>query len=152
MQECDLGRVFHADFRGWNEVDHSNGTARDVKLIEGCCSIPRCIMAGTKKRHPAAFKAKAALEAAQQTRTAAELGKAFPVHPVPISRGRNISSTTSIPSSVTAPPRAGGQAGPPGRTLREDRPTQHGDRTAEKKPGPRQLTRIGRSSNLIILI
>jgi transposase len=68
------------------EVDPFNWTARDVKLIEGYCSIPRCVMAGTKKRHPAAFKAKVALEAAKQTRTAAELAKAFQVHPVQISQ------------------------------------------------------------------
>ena len=43
-------------------------------------------MAGTKKRHPAAFKAKVALEAAKQTRTAAELAKAFQVHPIQISK------------------------------------------------------------------
>ena len=43
-------------------------------------------MAGTKKRHPAAFKAKVALEAAKQTRTAAELAKAFQVQPVQISK------------------------------------------------------------------
>ena len=39
-----------------------------------------------KKRHPAAFKAKVALEAAKQTRTLAELSKAFQVHPVQISQ------------------------------------------------------------------
>src|SRR5271165_5393666 len=43
-------------------------------------------MAGTRKRHPAAFKAKVALEAAKQTRTAAELSTAFQVHPVQISQ------------------------------------------------------------------
>jgi transposase-like protein len=43
-------------------------------------------MAVTKKRHPAAFKAKVALEAAKQTRTAADLAKAFQVHPVQISQ------------------------------------------------------------------
>ncbi len=43
-------------------------------------------MAGTKKRHPAAFKAKVALEAAKQTKTVAELAKAFQVHPVQISQ------------------------------------------------------------------
>ena len=43
-------------------------------------------MAGTKKRHPAAFQAKVALEAAKQTRTAAEFAKAFQVHPVQISK------------------------------------------------------------------
>ncbi|MBV8268741.1 MAG: hypothetical protein JO252_20620 [Planctomycetaceae bacterium] len=42
-------------------------------------------MAGTKKRHPAAFKARVALEAAKQTRIAAELAKAFQVYPVRIS-------------------------------------------------------------------
>ena len=35
-------------------------------------------MTGKRKRHPAAFKAKVALEAAKQTRTAAELAKAYP--------------------------------------------------------------------------
>jgi transposase-like protein len=43
-------------------------------------------MGATRKRHTAAFRAKVALEAAKQTRTAAELAKAFQVHPVQISR------------------------------------------------------------------
>ena len=44
-------------------------------------------MANTRqKRHPAAFKAKVALEAAKQTRTIAELAKAYQVHPVQISQ------------------------------------------------------------------
>ena len=43
-------------------------------------------MAGARKHHPAAFKAKVALEAAKQTRTIAELAKAYQVHPVPISQ------------------------------------------------------------------
>ena len=43
-------------------------------------------MGATRKRHTAAFKAKVALEAAKQTRTAAELAKAFQVHPVQISQ------------------------------------------------------------------
>ena len=43
-------------------------------------------MAGKRKRHPAAFKAKVALEAAKQTRTIAELAKTFQVHPVQISQ------------------------------------------------------------------
>ncbi len=44
-------------------------------------------MANTRqKRRPAAFKAKVALEAAKQTRTLAELSKAFQVHPVQISQ------------------------------------------------------------------
>lgn len=41
-------------------------------------------MAGARKRHPASFKAKVALEAAKQTRTVAELAKAYQVHPVQI--------------------------------------------------------------------
>jgi putative transposase len=41
-----------------------------------------------KKRHPAAFKAKVALEAAKQTRTLAELSRIFQVHPVQISQGK----------------------------------------------------------------
>jgi transposase-like protein len=43
-------------------------------------------MAGRRKRHPAAFKAKVALEAAKQTKTVAELAKAYQVHPVQISQ------------------------------------------------------------------
>src|SRR5205807_278904 len=39
-------------------------------------------MTGTRKRHSAAFKARVALEAAKQTRTLAELSRAFQVHPV----------------------------------------------------------------------
>ena len=43
-------------------------------------------MAGACKRHSASFKAKVALEAARQTRTIAELAKAYQVHPVQISQ------------------------------------------------------------------
>ena len=44
-------------------------------------------MADTRqKRHSAAFKAKVALEAIKQTRTLAELARAFHVHPVRISQ------------------------------------------------------------------
>src|SRR4051812_16251734 len=43
-------------------------------------------MTAKRKRHPAAFKAKVALEAAKQTKTVAELAKAFHVHPVQISQ------------------------------------------------------------------
>jgi transposase-like protein len=43
-------------------------------------------MTGSRKRHPAAFKARVALEAAKQTRTLAELAKAYQVHPVQISQ------------------------------------------------------------------
>ena len=43
-------------------------------------------MAVKRKRHPASFKAKVALEAAKQTKTVAELAKAFQVHPVQISQ------------------------------------------------------------------
>jgi putative transposase len=43
-------------------------------------------MTGTRKRYSAAFKARVALEAAKQTRTLAELSRAFQVHPVPISQ------------------------------------------------------------------
>jgi transposase-like protein len=42
-------------------------------------------MAGTRKRYPAAFKAKVAMEAVKQTKTVAELAKAYQVHPVQIS-------------------------------------------------------------------
>jgi len=43
-------------------------------------------MTGKRKRHSAAFKAKVALEAVKQTRTLAELARAFQVHPVQISQ------------------------------------------------------------------
>ena len=43
-------------------------------------------MAGTRRRHVAAFKAKVALEAAKQVKTVAELAKTYQVHPVQISQ------------------------------------------------------------------
>ena len=43
-------------------------------------------MAGSRKRHSAAFKARVALEAAKQSKTIAELAKAYQVHPVQISQ------------------------------------------------------------------
>ena len=43
-------------------------------------------MTGKRKRHPAAFKARVALEAARQIKTVAELVKACQVHPVQISQ------------------------------------------------------------------
>ena len=43
-------------------------------------------MTGNPRLHPAAFKAKVALDAAKQTRTVAELAKAYQVHPVQISQ------------------------------------------------------------------
>jgi transposase-like protein len=43
-------------------------------------------MTGKRRRHSAAFKARVALEAAKQTKTIAELAKAYPVHPVQISQ------------------------------------------------------------------
>ena len=43
-------------------------------------------MTGTRQRHPAAFKARVALEATKQTRTLAELSRTFQVHAVQISQ------------------------------------------------------------------
>jgi transposase-like protein len=43
-------------------------------------------MTGKRKRHAASFKAKVALEAAKQSKTVAELAKAYQVHPVQISQ------------------------------------------------------------------
>ena len=43
-------------------------------------------MARSRKRHPAAFKAGVALEAAKQSSTLAELSRTFQVHPVQISQ------------------------------------------------------------------
>lgn len=43
-------------------------------------------MTGKRKRHPAAFKARVALEAAKQSKTVAELAKTFQIHPVQISQ------------------------------------------------------------------
>src|SRR5262249_16406424 len=77
-----LGASFKIQF----EVDPKYWTTRDVKLIEVHCSIPRRVMTGKRKRYPAAFKARVALEPAKQTRTLAELSKTFQVHPVQISQ------------------------------------------------------------------
>jgi transposase len=46
-------------------------------------------MTGTKKRYPAALKARVALEAAKQTRTLAELLGRYQVHSVQISQWNN---------------------------------------------------------------
>jgi transposase-like protein len=43
-------------------------------------------MTGKRRRHSAAFKARVDLEAAKQTKTIAELAKAYQVHPVQISQ------------------------------------------------------------------
>ena len=43
-------------------------------------------MTGTRQRHPAAFKARVALEATKQTRTLTELSRTFQVHAVQISQ------------------------------------------------------------------
>ena len=57
-------------------------------------------MANTrKKRHPAAFKAKVALEAAKQTRTLAELSKPSRSTRSRSASGRSNSWTASSPSS-----------------------------------------------------
>jgi hypothetical protein len=71
---------------GTGEVDPEHWTTRNVKLIGVHCSIPRSVMAGACKRYSASFKARVALEAAKQTRTLAELSKAFQAHPVRISQ------------------------------------------------------------------
>ena len=47
-------------------------------------------MTGERKRHPAAFKAKVALEAAKQTMTVAELVKTFRDHPIYTALGRRL--------------------------------------------------------------
>ena len=74
--------------RQQTEVDPKDWTNRDVKLIEGFRFIPRSIMAGTRKRFSADFKARVALEAAKQTRTLAELSRAYQVDPVQVSQWR----------------------------------------------------------------
>ena len=135
-------------------VDPLNWTTRDVKLIEGLCSIPRCVMARhTKKRHPAAFKARVALEAAKQTRTLAELAQGLPGPPRP---DQPVEEATPgrhrVPVPRRPPPRARREPGHPGRTLRADRPAQHGGRVVEKKSCPLRLTSSGPWSNPIILI
>jgi hypothetical protein len=52
-----------------SEVDPESWTTRDGKLIGVHCSIPSSVMAGTRKRYSAAFKARVALEVAKQSRT-----------------------------------------------------------------------------------
>jgi transposase-like protein len=59
-------------------------------------------MGATRNRHTASLKAKVALEAAEQTRTAAELAKAFQVHPVQIGQWKKqlLDGTESLKKSV----------------------------------------------------
>src|SRR3954471_24565987 len=64
-------------------------------------------MAGKRKRHAAAFKAKVALEAAKQTKTVAELAKAYQVHPVQISQWKK-----RLSHGVETLFRDGGRRGP----------------------------------------
>ena len=59
-------------------------------------------MPGTKKRHPAAFKARVALEAAKQTRTLAELSGRYRSTPSRSANGRSNSWTASNRCSATA--------------------------------------------------
>jgi transposase-like protein len=47
-------------------------------------------MAAQHKRHPAAFKAEVALEAAKPSKTVAELAKVYQVHPVQISQWKSV--------------------------------------------------------------
>ena len=110
-------------------------------------------MTGKRKRHAAAFKAKVALEAAKQTRTVAELAKVYQVHPVQISQWKKqlLDGAESLFRDGRRREREE-EPGRPGRTLREDRPAQHGGRVVEKKRCPLRLTRSGRSSSTIILI
>jgi transposase-like protein len=57
-------------------------------------------MTGKRKRHPAAFKARVALEAAKQNKTVAELAKTFQVHPVQISQWKKQGCLVLFPQSV----------------------------------------------------
>jgi transposase-like protein len=110
-------------------------------------------MAVKRKRHPASFKAKVALEAAKQTRTIAELAKAYQVHPVQISQWKKqlLDGAESLFRDGRRREHEEGQA-QQGRTLRADRPTQHGSRVVEEKRCPLRLTPGGRSSDSTILI
>jgi len=47
-------------------------------------------MTGTRRRHPAAFRARVALEAAKQTRTIAELAGRYQGHSVQISQWKKV--------------------------------------------------------------
>ena len=76
---------------GWNSRAHGSRPPErnhsGVKLIEGHCFVPTLVMAHTgQKGLPAACKAKAALEAVNQTQSLAELSQVFQVHPVQISQ------------------------------------------------------------------
>ena len=106
-------------------------------------------MANTRqKRHPAAFKAKVALEAAKQTRTLAELSRGLPGPPGP---DQPVEEATPRRRRIALrrrpPPRARREPGHPGRALRADRPAQHGGRVVEKKSCPLRLTSSGPWSN-----
>src|SRR5262249_60036537 len=58
--------VSHSRIKRKAEVDPEYWTTRDVQLIGVHRFIPRSLMAGTRKRYSAAFKARFALEAAKQ--------------------------------------------------------------------------------------
>src|SRR4051794_361292 len=97
-------------------------------------------MAGTRERHPAAFKARVALEAARQTKTGAELANTYQVHPVQISQWKKplFDGAEALFRDGRRRERQEGE-GRPGRAVREDRPARHGDRVAERKGCPLRL-------------
>ena len=107
-------------------------------------------MTGTRKRHSAAFKGRVALEAAKQTKTLAELSRAFQVHPVQISQWKTqlLDGAESL-SGDGRRRRAGPERGSPSRTLPADRSAQHGGGVVEKKSCPLRLTSSGPWSNPI---
>jgi transposase-like protein len=109
-------------------------------------------MTGTRKRYSAAFKARVALEAAEQTRTLAELSKAFQVHPVQISQWKKhlLDGAESLFGDGRRRERDQSEA------LQAERYQQIGRLSTElewlKKSCPRRLTTSGPWSNPIILI
>ena len=110
-------------------------------------------MAVKRKRHPASFKAKVALEAAKQSRTIAELAKAYQVHPVQISQWKKqlLDGVDSLFGDGRHREREEGQALQAELYERIGR-AQHGSRVVEKKRCPLRLTPSGRSSKSMFLI
>ena len=90
-------------------------------------------MTGTRKRYPASFMARVALEAAKQTKTLAELSGRYQVHSVPISQWKK-QFLDGIESLFRDGRRRDHDESQviQAECLRADRPAQDGTRVVEK--------------------